>query len=156
MIKISAPISAIRSNGELRDLAIDLFVFGKIISIDNDNNIFPTYNIKDSSPILRTHIEKILSAGGEIEDLKTYIKVSDLSENIPEGLPYSEKEGGGQKVWQDLEYGEFYWNLTKNGNHYISSNALNGSYFLKGSEMKEYLNSGVTVLTPLEISPVII
>jgi hypothetical protein len=61
--------------------------------------------------------------------LPTWIKVADLTQAIPAGLPYSTKtdeEGNEiQKTWQDLENTTMKLGQTNDGEYFIGTQALN-------------------------------
>lgn len=161
MITITAPTSTILKGGALRDYAIDLFsnYSGIIRDKVGDNTIYKNVPLK--ATITMNEVQSILAVGGEIEGLPTYFKVTDLSLQIPVGLPYStytdENNEVIQKTFQELETSSQEWTLCNDGDYFIGTQSLlNGVNVLKGSECKQYLDSGITVLSTSELKPFLV
>lgn len=162
MIKITAPTATILAGGALYDYATSLNnAYSAIIQRESQDGITEYSNVPLHAKITIAHVQGIIAVGGEIENFPAFIKVSNLDDTIPVGLPYSikvDEEGNeSQKTWRDLESSTQKYTPANDESQFIGTQALNdGNSVLKGSEIVQYLNAGITVLSTLEIQQFLI
>lgn len=152
-MKITAPTSAILAGGPLREWALDLISGYSQIERKRLNGHTEYSNVPSTITITMAQLQDVVALGGEIEGMPSWIKVTDLSAELPDG-PHSDfvdKEGTHRKTYQDLETATWKWTLANDGSYFIDVEALAGK--LKASEI---LECGLPVLTRTELEPYLV